>query len=51
MSLRSKKIVFNKTVGLKDAWEEKTKKEENLLMNTQKDIKYVKEKKRMLVLL
>ena len=39
------KIVFNKTVGLKDAWEEKGKKEENLLMNTQKDInKYVKEK-------
>ena len=39
------KIVFNKTVGLKDAWEEKGKKEENLLMNTQKEInKYVKEK-------
>ena len=39
------KIVFNKTVGLKDAWEEKDKKEENLLMNTQKEInKYVKEK-------
>lgn len=39
------KLVFNKTVGLKDAWEEKGKKEENLLMNTQKDInKYVKEK-------
>ena len=37
------KIVFNKTVGLKDAWEEKGKKEENLLMNTQKEInKYVK---------
>jgi glutaminyl-tRNA synthetase len=30
------KIVFNKTVGLKDAWEEKGKKEENVLMNTQK---------------
>jgi glutaminyl-tRNA synthetase len=29
------KIVFNKTVGLKDAWEEKGKKE-NVLMNTQK---------------
>jgi glutaminyl-tRNA synthetase len=30
---------------LKDAWEEKGKKEENLLMNTQKEInKYVKEK-------
>ena len=41
----SEKIVFNKTVGLKDAWEEKGKKEENLLMNTQKEInKYVKEK-------
>ncbi len=39
------KLVFNKTVGLKDAWEEKGKKEENLLMNTQKEInKYVKEK-------
>ncbi|MFV5687357.1 glutamine--tRNA ligase/YqeY domain fusion protein [Flavobacterium sp. ZT3R25] len=39
------KIVFNRTVGLKDAWEEKGKKEENLLMNTQKEInKYVKEK-------
>jgi glutaminyl-tRNA synthetase len=38
-------LVFNKTVGLKDAWEEKDKKESNLLMNTQKDInKYVKEK-------
>ena len=39
------KLVFNKTVGLKDAWEEKGKKEENLLMNMQKEInKYVKEK-------
>jgi glutaminyl-tRNA synthetase len=39
------KLVFNKTVGLKDAWEEKGKREENLLMNTQKEInKYVKEK-------
>lgn len=39
------KLVFNKTVGLKDAWEEKGKKEENLLMATQKEInKYVKEK-------
>ena len=38
-------LVFNKTVGLKDAWEEKGKKEENLLMNMQKEInKYVKEK-------
>ena len=41
----SEKLVFNKTVGLKDAWEEKGKKEENILMNTQKEInKYVKEK-------
>ena len=39
------KLIFNKTVGLKDAWEEKGKKEENLLMNMQKEInKYVKEK-------
>ncbi|KUM19243.1 glutamine--tRNA ligase/YqeY domain fusion protein, partial [Flavobacterium psychrophilum] len=39
------KLVFNKTVGLKDAWEEKGKKEENLLMNMLKEInKYVKEK-------
>ena len=39
------KLVFNKTVGLKDAWEEKGKKEENVLMNTLKEInKYVKEK-------
>jgi glutaminyl-tRNA synthetase len=42
---KTSKLVFNKTVGLKDAWEEKGKKEENLLMNTQKEInKYVKEK-------
>jgi len=41
----SLKLVFNKTVGLKDAWEEKDKKEANLLTNTQKEInKYVKEK-------
>ncbi|KAB1157084.1 glutamine--tRNA ligase/YqeY domain fusion protein [Flavobacterium luteum] len=39
------KLVFNRTAGLKDAWEEKGKKEENLLMATQKEInKYVKEK-------
>ena len=39
------KLVFNKTVGLKDAWEEKGKKEENLFVNMQKEInKYVKEK-------
>lgn len=37
------KLVFNKTVGLKDAWEEKGKKEVNLLMNLQKEInKYFK---------
>lgn len=42
---KSDKLVFNKTVSLKDAWEEKGKKEENLLMSTQKEInKYVKEK-------
>ena len=46
------KIIFNKTVGLKDAWEEKGKKEENLLMNTQKEInKYVKEKEESSALL
>ena len=31
----SQKLVFNRTVGLKDAWEEKGKKEGNLLMSTQ----------------
>ena len=37
------KLVFNKTVGLKDAWEEKGKKEENLLMNSLKELnKYFK---------
>ncbi len=42
---KAEKLVFNKTVGLKDAWEEKGKKEENLLIATQKEInKYVKEK-------
>ena len=41
----STQLVFNKTVGLKDAWEEKGKKEENLIVNMQKEInKYVKEK-------
>jgi glutaminyl-tRNA synthetase len=41
----SDKIIFNKTVGLKDAWEEKGKNEANVLMATQKEInKYVKEK-------
>ncbi|NMH28411.1 glutamine--tRNA ligase/YqeY domain fusion protein [Flavobacterium silvaticum] len=32
------KLVFNKTVGLKDAWEEKGKKEENLVNNSLKEI-------------
>lgn len=41
----AEKLVFNRTVGLKDAWEEKGKKEVNLLMSMQKEInKYVKEK-------
>ena len=41
----TEKLVFNRTVGLKDAWEEKGKKEENLLMSMQKEInKFVKEK-------
>ncbi len=31
-------LVFNKTVGLKDAWEEKGKKEENSLNNSLKEI-------------
>jgi glutaminyl-tRNA synthetase len=36
-------LVFNKTVGLKDAWEEKGKKEENAINNSLKDInKYFK---------
>ena len=39
----SSKLVFNKTVGLKDAWEEKGKKEENSINNSLKDInKYFK---------
>jgi glutaminyl-tRNA synthetase len=38
------KIVFNKTVGLKDAWKKKAKKKKNVLMNTQKKSIYVKEK-------
>ena len=39
----SDKLVFNKTVGLKDAWEEKGKKEENSLNNSLKEInKYFK---------
>jgi len=42
---KGSKLVFNKTVGLKDAWEEKGKKETNLLMSMQKEInKFVKEK-------
>ena len=36
-------LVFNKTVGLKDAWEEKGKKEENAITNTLKELnKYFK---------
>ncbi|HMK06040.1 MAG TPA: hypothetical protein VK476_00835, partial [Flavobacterium sp.] len=42
----AQKLVFNRTVGLRDAWEEKGKREENLLIITQKEInKYVKEMK------
>ncbi len=37
------KLIFNKTVGLKDAWEEKGKREENSLNNSLKEInKYFK---------
>lgn len=32
------RLVFNKTVGLKDAWEEKGKKEENAITNSLKEI-------------
>ncbi|MEO8254035.1 MAG: glutamine--tRNA ligase/YqeY domain fusion protein [Flavobacterium sp.] len=39
----SSKLVFNKTVGLKDAWEEKGKKDTNSINNALKDInKYFK---------
>ena len=39
----SSKLVFNKTVGLKDAWEEKGKKDSNSINNALKDInKYFK---------
>jgi glutaminyl-tRNA synthetase len=39
----SEKLVFNRTVGLKDAWEEKGKKDENAINNGLKDInKYFK---------
>jgi len=39
----SYKLVFNRTVGLKDAWEEKGKKEENAVNNSLKEInKYFK---------
>jgi glutaminyl-tRNA synthetase len=39
----AQKLVFNKTVGLKDAWEEKGKKEENSINNSLKEInKYFK---------
>jgi len=34
----SSKLVFNKTVGLKDAWEEKGKKDSNSINNALKDI-------------
>ncbi|MBX9888491.1 MAG: glutamine--tRNA ligase/YqeY domain fusion protein [Flavobacteriaceae bacterium] len=34
----SSKLVFNKTVGLKDAWEEKGKKDTNAINNALKDI-------------
>ncbi len=34
----SEKLVFNRTVGLKDAWEEKGKKEENIINNSLKEI-------------
>lgn len=37
------KLVFNKTVDLKDSWEEKGKKEENTVNNSLKEInKYFK---------
>ena len=39
----SDRLVFNKTVGLKDAWEEKGKKEDNSINNSLKEInKYFK---------
>jgi glutaminyl-tRNA synthetase len=39
----AERLVFNKTVGLKDAWEEKGKKEENSINNSLKEInKYFK---------
>jgi len=39
----AEKLVFNKTVGLKDAWEEKGKKEENNINNSLKELnKYFK---------
>lgn len=39
----TEKLVFNRTVGLKDAWEEKGKKEENIINASLKDInKYFK---------
>lgn len=39
----AEKLVFNRTVGLKDAWEEKGKKEENIINASLKDInKYFK---------
>ena len=39
----AEKLVFNKTVGLKDAWEEKGKRDENTINNSLKEInKYFK---------
>ena len=39
----SDKLVFNKTVGLKDMWAEQSKKEENIINNSLKDLnKYFK---------
>ncbi len=39
----AEKLIFNKTVGLKDAWEEKGKKDENIINSGLKDInKYFK---------
>lgn len=39
----AEKLIFNRTVGLKDVWEEKGKKEENIVNNSLKEInKYFK---------
>jgi glutaminyl-tRNA synthetase len=46
----TEKLVFNKTVGLKDSWEEKDKSETNLIVNIQKELnKLVKEKDTQIV--